>query len=42
MNLKNKDVDGILQYADPVIAAILNKATFMEKTSSSQRSTSSI
>jgi len=26
MNLKNKDVDGILQYADPVIAAILNKA----------------
>ena len=26
MNLENKDVDGILQYADPVIAAILNKA----------------
>ena len=26
MNLKNKDIDGILQYADPVIAAILNKA----------------
>ena len=26
MNLGNKDVDGILQYADPVIAAILNKA----------------
>ena len=24
MNLENKDVDGILQYADPVIAAILN------------------
>jgi PDZ domain-containing secreted protein len=26
MNLENKDVDGILKYADPVIAAILNKA----------------
>ena len=26
MNLENKDVDGILHYADPVIAAILNKA----------------
>ena len=26
MNLENKDVDRILQYADPVIAAILNKA----------------
>mgnify|MGYP007021908053 CR=1 FL=1 len=26
MNLENKDADGILQYADPVIAAILNKA----------------
>ena len=26
MNLENKDVDGILKYADPVIAAILNKS----------------
>ena len=26
MNLENKDVEGILKYADPVIAAILNKA----------------
>ena len=26
MNLENKDVDGILKYVDPVIAAILNKA----------------
>ena len=26
MNLENKDVDRILQYADPVIVAILNKA----------------
>ena len=26
MNLKDKDVDGILKYADPVIAAILNKS----------------
>ena len=26
MNLENEDVDGILKYADPVIAAILNKS----------------
>ena len=26
MNLENKDLDGILKYADPVIAAILNKS----------------
>ena len=26
MNLENKDIDGILRYADPVISAILNKA----------------
>jgi len=26
MNLGNKDVDGILKYADPVIAAILDKS----------------